>query len=166
MMVPRSSVDDYLTRIARQAWPTSSVTVRTESNGSKTYTLHVPDEKPCVIGNAFGPAKALLRAIVFQHLPPEANRAAFTFEMRVIDDARKPPGEDLARASRIGASLVERSTSRSDAVLAGKLLQLGLGGGAFTLEDVRVLRRLAEVEGERGDDFKQLADAIARWCQL
>jgi hypothetical protein len=166
MLDPRSSVDDYLTRIARQAWPTSSVTVQTESNGSKTYTLHVPDEKPFFLGNAFGPAKMLLRAIVFEHLPPEANRAAFTFEMRVIDDALKPAGEDLARAGRIGALLVEKSTSRSDAVLAGKLLQLGLGGGAFSLEEVRVLRKRGESEGERGDDFSKLADAIARWCQL
>lgn len=163
---PQSTVDEYLTRIARKAWPNASVTVRIESNGSKYYQLEVPGEKPLVLGNVFGPARVMLRAVVFEHLPPEANRAHFTLDVRVIDDAKKPGEADLARASQIGASLRDESSSRADAVLAGKLLVLGTGGGAFTLEDIRALRRHGSAKGAQGNGYEQLADALARWTDF
>ena len=77
---PRRIVDEYLTRIARKAWPSASVTVSRDSDDSKDYRLEVPGEKPFLLGSVFGPARAMLRAIVYEHLPPEANRAEFTFE--------------------------------------------------------------------------------------
>src|SRR5690349_5577699 len=109
-MDPRSTVDDYLTRIARKAWPNASVTVRPESNDSKYYQLDIPGESPFRLGNVFGPARATLRAIVFEHLPPEANRAEFIFDVRTIDDARRPGADDLARATQIGVSLRDESS--------------------------------------------------------
>lgn len=86
--------------------------------------------------------------------------------MRVIDDARKPGDDDLARASRIGISLKDESSSRADAVLAGKLLALGMGGGAFTIEDILLLRKHGIAKGPQRRDYEQLADALAYWCDL
>ena len=162
---PRT-IDDYLTRIARKAWPNASVTVRHESEDAKDYQLEVPGEKPFMLGTLFGPARAMLRAIVYEHLPPEANRVEFTFDVRVISDERKPGEEDLARATRVGIALRDESSTRADAVLAGKLLALGVGGGAFTLEDIRALRKYAAKKGQASKDYEQLADALARWCDL
>lgn len=163
---PGRVVDDYLTRIARKAWPDALVTVRHESDDSKDYQLEVPGEKPFILGTVFGPARAMLRAIVFEHLPPEANRAEFTFEVRRISDERKPSAEDMARAIRVGKALRDESTSRADAVLAGKLLAIATGGGAITLEDIRALRRHGTAKGEERTDYDQLADALAYWCDL
>lgn len=162
---PRNVVDDYLTRTARNAWPSSSVRVRFESDDVKTYLLEIPGETPFVLGTAFGPARASLRAIVFEHLPPEANRSQFTFESRVIDDARRPSAEDLNRAARIGAALRDESSSRADAVLAGKLLELA-SPGSFTLEDVRALRSHGAKGRPDRADYEQIADAIGYWCDL
>jgi hypothetical protein len=163
---PRSTVDAYLTRIARKAWPNASVTVRLESSDSKYYQLEVPGEKPFVLGNVFGPARMMLRAIVLDHLPPEANRAHFIFDVPVIDDARKPGIEDLARATQIGVSLRDESSSRADAELAGKLLALGVGGGAFTIEDILSLRKHGIAKGSQRSDYEQLADALVYWCDI
>jgi hypothetical protein len=163
---PQSGVDHYLSRIARQAWPNASVSVHPEPNGSKYFQLEVPGEKPFILGNVFGAARAMLRAIVYEHLPPDANRAAFTFEMRVIDDAKRPGPADMALATQIGASLAEKSSSRADAILAGKLLALGAGGSAFTLGDVYALRKLGAERGKETDDYQQVAKAIARWCDF
>ncbi len=163
---PRRALDDYLTRTAQKAWPSASVTVRRESDESKDYRLEIPGEDPFLLGTAFGPARALLRAIVHEHLPPHANRAAFIFETRVISDARRPDAEGLARATRVAIALRDESSSRADAVLAGKLLALGVGGGAFTLEDIRALRRYGAAKGETRRDYEQLADALAYWCDL
>ena len=163
---PQSSVDHYLSRIARKAWPNASVTAHLESNGSKYFQLEVPGERPFVLGSVFGAARATLRAVVYEHLPPDANRAEFTLDMRVIDDAKKPDAEDMARASQIGASLSEDSNSRADAILAGKLLALGRSGGAFTLGDLYALRKHGAAKGAQGQDYDQLATAIARWCDF
>ena len=163
---PRRIVDEYLTRIARKAWPSASVTVSRDSDDSKDYRLEVPGEKPFLLGSVFGPARAMLRAIVYEHLPPEANRAEFTFEARVISDERKPGAEDLNRAIHIGKALRDESSSRADAVLAGKLLAIAVGGGAFTLEDIRALRRHGTAKGQDRADYDQLADALAYWCDL
>jgi hypothetical protein len=119
-----------------------------------------------MLGTVFGPARATLRAIVFEHLPPEANRAEFTFEVRTISDERKPRAEDMNRAARIGKALRDESKSRHDAVLAGKLLAIAVGGGAFTLDDIRSLRSHATVKGQDRADYDQLADALAYWCDL
>lgn len=161
---PQSGVDHYLSRIARQAWPNASVSVHSEPNGSKFFQLEIPGEKPFVLGNVFGPARAMLRAIVYEHLPPEADRAAFTFDMRVIDDAKKPGAEEMELARQIGAYLSEKSSSRADAILAGKLLALGAGGGGFTLGDIYSLRKHGAEKGAEGQSYEQVAKAIARWC--
>jgi hypothetical protein len=161
---PQSGVDHYLSRIARKAWPNASVTVHPESNGSKYFQLEVPGEKPFVLGNVFGAARATLRSVVYEHLPPDANRAEFTLDVRFIDDAKKPGAEELVLATQIGASLSEKSSSRADAILAGKLLALGVGGSAFTMRDVYSLRKHAAEKGEQAQDYEQLAKAIARWC--
>lgn len=163
---PRAVVDDYLTNIARKAWPRASVTVHHETDGSKAYQLEVPGETPFRLGKVFGAARMTLRAVVFEHLPPEANRDEFMLDVRVISDERKPGVEDLERALRVGKTLRDESSSRSDAVLAGKLLALSVGGAAFTVEDVRALRRWGTAKGPGRADYDQLADALAYWCDL
>jgi hypothetical protein len=162
----RRIVDDYLTRIARKAWPSALVTVPQDSGDTKDYQLEVPGEKPFVLGTVFGPARTMLRAIVFEHLPPEANRAEFTLDVRVVSDERKPGPQDMERALRVGKALRDESKNRADAVLAGKLLAISGAGGAITLADIHSLRKLAASKGQAGTDYEQLAVALAHWCDL
>lgn len=163
----RRVIDDYLTRTARKAWPLSSVTVRQEPDGSKFYQLEVPGEKPFILGTVFGPARATLRAIVSEHLPSRAARTELIFfEPREISDDRKPGAEDLNRAAHIATVLRDKSNSRTESVLAGKLMMLAVGGAAFTLEDVRALRRIGATKAHERAEYDQLADAIAYWCDL
>lgn len=159
-------VDDYLTRTARKAWPNASVTVCQDADASKDYQLEVPGEKPFVLGTVFGPARAMLRAIVSEHLPSQAARSELIFEPRVIRDERKPSAEDLNRAVHIATVLRDESNIRTDAVLAGKLITLAAGGAAFTLDDIRALRRFGATKGPERSEYDQLADALAYWCDL
>jgi hypothetical protein len=163
---PRRVVDDYLSRTARKAWPTAAVTVRYESDDSKSYYLEVPGEDPFLLGTVFGAARAMLRGIVSEHLPPEANRAEFIFEPRVISEANRPNADDLACAARVGIALQNQSSRRADAVLAGKLLALSMDGASFTPEEIQSLRKHGADKGKARRDYEQVADALARWCDL